>query len=145
MVRVKEKGILGIIPVTLPADHPIAKRGTNHQVTELGLKYLLQLIEENYRKGIKVNEVGRIDHGIVDLDGHKVFKTETILPKDESKGYYCYRMYHYIDYMRSLEIKAEVYNWDNEIAEIYYYDQIKINPGLTDRDFDPENSDYGLD
>jgi len=79
------------------------------------------------------------------VDGRKVFKTESILPQDPVKGYYCYRMEHYIDFIRSLEIKAVIYRWDNQLYESYTYTQIKINSGLTDRDFDPENPDYDLD
>jgi len=143
-VRVRESGILGIIPVTLPVDSEIAKRGSNHMVTEIGLKNLLDMIEFDYRKAAPKGELTRKNHGIVDVDGHKVFKQESILSKDKSKGYYCYRMIHYIDYLRSLEIQAEVFNWDNELQESYLYTQIKLNAGLTDRDFDPSNPDYDL-
>ncbi len=143
-VRVRESGILGVIPVTLPIHHQIAKRGTNHLVTEVGLKNLIDMIEFNYRKAIAKGELERVNHGIDEVDGHKVFKMQSILPKDESKGYYCYRIMHYIDFIRSLEIMADIYNWDDELQEKYLYTQIKLNPGLTDRDFDPDNPDYDL-
>lgn len=144
-VRVRESGILGVVPVTLPVDSEIAKRGSNHMATEIGLKNLLDMIEFDYRKAAPKGELKRKDHGIVDVDGHKVYKMESILPKDKSKGYYCYRMIHYIDYIRSLEIQAEVFNWNDELQESYLYTQIKLNAGLTDRDFDPANPDYDLE
>ncbi len=143
-VRVREKGILGVIPVTLPIDSEIAKRGTNHVITETGLKYLLDLIEENYRKANPNGDVEDKNYGIVDVDGHKVYKRENILSRDKSKGYYCYRLMNYIDFTRSLEIKAETWNHDNEYSESYLYTQIQINPDLTENDFDPENPDYSL-
>ena len=46
--------------------------------------------------------------------------------------------------MRSLEIKAVMYNWDNQLQESYTYTQIAINPGLKDIDFDPDNPEYRL-
>jgi len=144
-VRVRESGFLGIIPVTLPVDSELAKRGSNHMVTEIGLKYLLGMIEKDYRSAAPKGELQRINRGMVEVDGRKVFQTESILPQDPVKGYYCYRMEHYIDFIRSLEIKAVVYRWDNQLYESYTYTQIKINSGLTDRDFDPENPDYDLD
>jgi hypothetical protein len=144
-VRVRESGVLGIIPVTLPVESEIAKRGSNHMVTEIGLKYLLELIDKNYRKAVAAKELGRKNHGIADLDGNKAYWTESILPKDPAKGYYCYRMHHYIDFARSLEIKAVVFRWDDKLYEQYYYTQIKLNAGLTDRDFDPTNPDYSLE
>lgn len=103
------------------------------------------MIEFDYRKAEQRGEIERKNYGIEDLDGHKVYKMESILPKDKSKGYYCHRMVHYIDYLRSLEIKAEMYTWDDQFYESYYYTRIKVNSGLTDRDFDPENPDYDLD
>jgi len=144
-VRVREKGTLGLIAVTIPVDWEIAKRGSNHPCTEIGMKYLLFMIENDYRKGIARGELVRKNYGMVEVDGRQVFKIESILPKDSSKGYYCYRMMHYIDFMRSLEIKAEIYRWDDQLYESYLYTQIKLNTGLTDRDFDPKNPDYRLD
>lgn len=143
-VRVRESGILGVIPVTLPVDAELAKRGSNHMLTELGLKYLIGMIEFDYRKAASRGDVTRINHGIVDYDGRKVYKMESVLPRDKSKGYYCYRLVHYIDFIRSLEIRAEMYTWDDQLYETYYYTQIKLNQGLTDKDFDPENPDYDL-
>lgn len=143
-VRVRESGLLGVIAVTIPIDSELAKRGTNHLCTEVGLKYLLTMIENDFIKGGPKGEIGRKNYGIVDLDGNKVYKMESIMPQDPKKGYYCYRIVHYIDYIRSLEIKAEIYNFKNEIQEIYYYTDIKLNPGLPDQDFDPANPKYGL-
>lgn len=143
-VRVRESGLLGVIPVTLPVDSEIARRGTNHLVTELGLKYLVDMIEFDFRKADPKKEITRKNYGIVDVDGHPCYKMESILPRDKSKGYYCYRIIHYIDYIRSLEIKAEIYNWNDQLQESYLYTQIELNPGLGDADFDPANPAYDL-
>ena len=143
-VRVRESGILGITPVTLPVDSDIARRGTNHYITDIGLKFLFRTIETDYRKAAPRNVIKRINHGIIDLDGVRVYKMETILPRDQSAGFYCYRTMHYIDFLRSMEVKAEMYNWDNVMYESYHYIQIKPNPGFTERDFDPANPEYNL-
>jgi len=59
-------------------------------------------------------------------------------------GYYCGRLRHYIDYTRSIEIKAEVFDWNNQLMEKYIYLDIKLNTNLKDIDFDPKNPDYNL-
>ena len=143
-VRVREKGVLGLAAVTIPVDWEIAKRGSNHMCTEIGMKYLLFMIENDYRKAIAKGQLQRKNDGITEVDGRKVYKEESWMPRDQKLGYYCYHMTHYIDFLRSLEIKAEIYNWDDELQESYIYTQIKLNPGLTDRDFDPANPDYKL-
>jgi hypothetical protein len=143
-VRVREKGALGIIAMTIPADWEIAKRGSNHTCTEIGMKYLLFMIENDYRKVIAKGQLQRKSEGMVEVDGVKVYKEESWMPRDKKLGYYCYHMTHYLDFLRSLEIKAEVYNWDDELQESYYYTEIKLNSGLTDKDFDPANPEYKL-
>ncbi len=149
-VRVREGGsgisdrILGIAPAWIGLTSSLARRGTNHLVTEIGLKHLLEMIKKDYLRGKGTNDIKRVNHGIQEVDNHKVYVMENILPKDPKKGYYCYRIIHYIDYMRSLEIKAVMYNWDNQLQESYTYTQIAINPGLKDIDFDPENPEYRL-
>jgi len=149
-VRVREGGsglsdrILGVVPAWLGLYTELAHRGSNHYVTEIGLKNLLDMIKKDYMKSKGTNDLKRKNHGIQEVDGHKVYVMESILPKDPNKGYYCYRMIHYIDYLRSLEIKAVMYNWDDQLYESYTYTQIKINPGLKDIDFDPNNPEYRL-
>lgn len=143
-VRVRESGVLGVMPVTLPIDSDIARRGTNHYITDLGLKFLFRTIEADYRKAAPKNHQQRINHGIVMLEGVRVYKMESILPRDKSLGYYCYRIIHYIDFMNSLEVKAEMFDWNNVMWESYHYTQIKPTPGFTERDFDPDNPEYDL-
>ncbi len=143
-LRVRESGILGLIATNIPLTSSLARRGSNHVPTEIGIFYLMKMIENDYRKGRAAGEVKRKNLGIQKVDGHDVFVMESLLPQDESKGYYCYRMLHYIDYKRSLEIKAVMYNWDNELAESYTYTKIKMDPGYTDLDFQPDNPEYDL-
>lgn len=143
-IRVREGGVLGIVPVTLAIDAPLARRGTKHLVTEVGLGQLVSMIERDYLKAGPKGHVKRVNHGIVELDGIKVYKFESILPRDKSLGYYCYRMVHYTDYLRALEIKCEVFNFDDELDEAYYYRALDTKPGLADKDFDTRNKEYKL-
>jgi len=144
-VRVRESGILGIVAVTLPVESELAQRGSNHMVTEIGIRNLLAMVEKDYVKAAPRGDIARKDYGIIELDGRKLYKVESILPNDPSLGYYTPRMTHYLDYMRSLETRAEVYNFRGELYEMYYYTDIDLDPGFTDRDFDPDNPEYDLD
>ncbi len=143
-VRVRESGLLGIVAVDIPLTSSLARRGSNHVPTEIGIFYLIGMIEKDYRKASQAGDLTRINHGIQDLDGHKVFVMESRLQRDPGKGYYCYRMMHYIDYQRSLLIKAEIFNFQDQMSEMYYYTEIKMNPPYTDADFDSENPEYDL-
>ncbi len=143
-IRVREGGMLGIVPVTLAVDAPLARRGTKHLVTEVGLGQLVTMIERDYLKAGPKGHIKRVNHGITEIDGIKVYKFESILPRDKSLGYYCHRMVHYTDYLRALEIKCEIFNFDNELDEAYHYREIDTRPALSDKDFDPRNGQYKL-
>lgn len=143
-LRVREGGLLGVIPVTIGVDSAVARRGTNHSVLEVGPIELLHLIERDYAKAAPKGHVERVNHGLVQLDGRSVFKTESVLPRDASLGYYCQRMVHWMDYVRGVEVKAEIHGFDGKLQESYFYRGLDLEAPLTDRDFDPKNPGYKL-
>ena len=139
--RVRESGVLGVVAVTAPIDSKFLRRGTNHLLTEVGFRYYIERNEKEFLKVQGREEFKR--YGIKDLNGVKVYQFESILPKGPDK-YYAYRTMECFDYRNALPVKSEIYNFDNEVKESFYYTQIKVNPGLNDYDFDPANSDYRL-
>lgn len=144
MIRVREGPPLSIIPVTVPLDSAIAKRGTNHLLTEIGLGYMLELILRDYLKASPVGDLTRKDIGLQEIDGKPVFVMESTLKKNPKQNYYCYRLTHYIDYINSFEVKVEVYDWNNQMFEMFTYLKIRENVGLKDIDFDQNNPAYKL-
>jgi hypothetical protein len=143
-LRVREGGVLGIVPVTLGIDAAVARRGTKHLVTEVGVGHLLTLIERDYLRAAPRGHIKRVNLGIEPLDGRMTYKVESILPRDAALGYYCYRMIHTTDYLRGIEVRSEVFNFKDELEESYYYKDVNVAPGLTDVDFDPRNKKYHL-
>ncbi len=143
-IRVREAGLLGVIPVWINLNSSLAMRGTNHTVQEVGMRYLLGMIKTDWQKSHKTGDLTRKNYGIQKLGGHNVYVMESIQQKNPNVDYYCHKLRHYIDYTRSMEIKAEVYGWDNQLLERYTYLNIKLNTDLTDKDFDPENPEYDL-
>lgn len=138
-IRVREGGLLGVMAVTIGVDSAVAKRGTNHTVLEVGPIHLLHLIERDYVKAAPKGHIKRINHGFVQVDGRTVYKTESVLPRDASLGYYCHRMVHYMDHITGVELKSEVYGFDDKLQESYFYKGLRLNPPLTEIDFDPKN------
>ena len=49
-----------------------------------------------------------------------------------------------MDYANSIEPRVDVYNWDNQLQESFTYTKLKLNPGLTEKDFTPSNPEYRL-
>ena len=143
-MRVREAGLLGVLPVTLPADSPVARRGTKHTCTELGLRHMLALIADEYAKAAPRGHIDRVPGGIVRVGGRSLYRLEVKLPRDRAHGYYCQRMVCHIDYVNSLAVRAEIYDFDGELDESYEYLDIAPNAPLVDADFDPANRAYRL-
>ena len=49
-----------------------------------------------------------------------------------------------VDHDYRLPIYAEIFDWDGQLVERYGYRNLRLNPGLTDEDFNPKNPDYGF-
>ncbi len=141
-IRVREAGLLGVKAVTIGVNNPVAKRGSAHVATELGLKHLVFLMERDYHKGMESGQLVRLNHGIEDLDGSPIFKLESQMP--DGQGFYCMRMVHYSDYLRGFEVKCEMFDFADQLLESFYYKELNLNPGLSDADFDPRNRAYKL-
>lgn len=143
-IRVREGGLLGVMAVTIAVDSAVAKRGTNHTVLEVGPIHLLHLIERDYLKASPRGHIKRVNHGFTQVDGRTVYKTESILPKDASLGYYCHRMVHYMDHVTGVELRSEIHGFDDKLQESYFYRGLVLNPPLAELDFDPRNPAYKL-
>jgi hypothetical protein len=143
-LRVREGGLLGVLPVTLDVDSALAGRGTNHRITEVGLHHLVALLEQDYVRAHPRGHLERVNHGIAMLDGRPVYKIESRLPRDPTLGYYCHRVVHYTDYVNAIDVKAEVYDFHDALQETFHYRELATEPKLTDHDFDPKNRAYHL-
>ena len=143
-LRVREAGLLGVMPVTLDVEGALTGRGTNHLATEVGLHHMVALLEQDHDRATSQGHLERINHGMVNLDGRPVYKIESRLPRDKSLGYYCHRVVHYTDYLVAVDVKAEVYDFDNQLHEEMHYRELDATPRLSDADFDPGNRSYRL-
>jgi outer membrane lipoprotein-sorting protein len=39
-------------------------------------------------------------------------------------------------------VRIALYDWDDHLFENYNYEELNLNAGLTDTDFDPQNPEY---
>jgi hypothetical protein len=143
-LRVREAGLLGLLPVTLDVKGALSGRGTNHLATEVGLHHMVTLLEQDHDRAVARGHLERINHGLVDLDGRPAYKMESRLPRDPSLGYYCHRVVHYTDFLAAVDVKAEVYDFEDRLHEELHYRDLDASPGLSDADFDPGNRAYRL-
>lgn len=151
-MRAHEGGAAGkFLPtVWLPPDGVLAMRGQLHPITEIGFENLVvKLIEKGekdrkhgeceveFKPGAKINgrmcTVLQVKHPTP--RAHFEFHIAQIFIDDDTK----------------LPVRYAAYHWPTDpsdkmgpVIEEYTYLDVKVNPGLSDSDFDPENPNYNF-
>jgi hypothetical protein len=127
----------------------LAMKGQRYPLTDIGLENLVvKLIE----RGEKDRRHG---HCLVDLyPGGKVGgRSCTILRvvHPEQQPHFDFHIAEiFLDDEWKIPVRYAAYGWakndkqENEVIEEYTYQKIKINVGLTDKDFDMANADYNF-
>ncbi|HYL79519.1 MAG TPA: DUF1571 domain-containing protein [Candidatus Acidoferrum sp.] len=138
------RGIRRLFTAALdPSDQRVMEQ-SRHPVTDVGIGRLLEIVSENARRGAKAGALQVVDQGITELAGRRVRTLEGLLPREPKLAYYCYRVILSFDEENHLPIRVVVFDWDDQIVEEYTHTNLQLNPGLTGRDFDPDNGDYGF-
>lgn len=141
-IKVHEAWMKADFSLNLDPQGAIAMGGSRHPITDSGLEKFLRLLGRNLRKGIPSGEIMYRELGEEIVYGSKSWKIEYLFPRERTKGYYCYRAVINIDTESKLPIKASIYDWDGLLIEDYEYENLKLNAGLTDADFNPKNPEY---
>ena len=143
-VRIHEGGIFGIITVNIDPKGSLAMRGNRHPVTDAGIDHLLHVMAENFRRGTKAGDLAVLACGEEVVYSRKTQRFEAIFSEGRTKDYYGRRIIINLDVENRLPIRIEIYDGENQLVEKYGYEDLKLNPGLTDLDFDPKNPEYNF-
>lgn len=134
------------ITVNLRPDASLAMRGNRHPITDLGFGQAIDFITRGARLAELRPQDGvtMIDHGDYMVYGVRAHCIESIAPVKKFSPYYAHRAKICID--RKTKMPARITVWDDEdnMIEDYGFENVKLNVGLTDHDFDPSNSEYNF-
>jgi len=138
------KGLQRLFTAALdPTDARVMDQ-SRHPVTDVGIGRLLEIVGENARRAFRNGVLRVVDRGIGEVAGRRVRQVESVLPRDPRAGYYAYRVQLAFDEELRLPIRVTVYDWSDQLVEDYIYGELRTNPGLSTRDFDPANKEYGF-
>ena len=140
-------GIQNIVRATLEPTGWIAMRGNRYPITEFGIETLLVRMIEKGERDRKYDEVEiEIDRDLT-FDGHAC--TLLTIKHPTQRDHFEFHIAKiYIDDELDIPVGYEGYLWPKEpggepqLLEKYLYKDIKLNVGLTDIDFDPDNPEY---
>ena len=143
-----EGGFKNLLTVKLKPSNPLAMFGQRYPITDLGIEnLLLKLIERGE---------GEMRHGECDVqiikDAKVSGRTCTLIQVEHPMRphFDFYRARIFIDDEHALPIRYAAWTWPKEeggepvLEEEYTYQKLRLNVGLTDKDFDPENSEYNF-
>ena len=135
-------GAISLFPICrwLKPTDPLAMAGNKYPITRSGIGNMIKGLIEQYELAEKNGDLEAFYMGIEILDGRRTHVIGRRLPKKDE--YACYLSITNIDIETKLPIRNISFNWDMELEELYYYKDLKLNQGLTEKDFDPNNSKY---
>lgn len=142
-------GLLNLVRVTLDPESDVAMKGNRYSIRHIGMLNLIRKMLAKSEIGMQIEECQvKIERGI-QVDSLKCSRLEIVFEKPHPEiDFHMARIY--IDDERNLPIAYEGYLWPEKegdpppLLEKYFYTNIQLNVGLTDKDFDPDNPEYNF-
>lgn len=150
-IMVHDVGIGKLLAGTLDLDPrgDRAMEDNRHPITEAGLGHLIETVYQRWNAEMKPGETKvTIAHGAT-IGNRRCTMIESMHPR-RHPSYMFHKVKLYIDQEHGLPIRFEAYDWPRragqpaELVEEYTYHNLRINPGLSERDFDPGNAQYSF-
>ena len=147
---VHDVGIGKLIAGTLKLDPrgSMAMEDNRHPITEAGLGQLIETIVNAWDKELSPEESRVLIHPNARVGKRECVMIESIHPNKRPEFLY-HMVKVYIDKENNLPIRFEAYDWPKggkapDLMEEYTYSDLRVNVGLTPRDFDPANKSYSF-
>lgn len=148
-IRAHQGGFLRHITVNLDPTGSLAMKDSRHPIMHAGFDHTVELIAKDMRLAKENPEWGAQikDLGVQNIHGAQSYCYEATMDKKKYPKFYAYKAL--ICMHLALKIPNKVHIWDYEdgqvrLVEQYSYENVKLNVGLTDADFDPSNPDYAF-
>ncbi|HBE71479.1 MAG TPA: hypothetical protein DDW52_25310, partial [Planctomycetaceae bacterium] len=131
----------------LAPDGMLAMLGNKYPMTEIGLERMIEKLIEKGREDLK-----RGPCQVTIAPDQKVGAAKCTLyqithpEKDDRFDFHIAQIF--VDHQRNIPLRYAAYMWPDEkggeppLEEEYTFLDVKLNVGLKDADFDPENKDY---
>ncbi len=142
-----ERGLLGLLTVRLKPEGRIAMMGQRYPITKIGLQVLAEELIDRGESQRKFGECEVRFAKDAKVGQRKCTLIQVVHPH-RREHFDFYRARIFIDDELNLPIRYAAWSWPETpggepvLLEEYTYLNLKINVGLKDSDFDPDNSEY---
>lgn len=135
------------VTVAIDPRSEMAMRQRRYPVTELGIRNLIQRLIESGRQELQFRDIDVKHFNHAKINGRACRAIQLLHPvRREHSRYQLVRLF--IDDKLNLPIRFASWDWPQKeggkprLLEEYTYVGLKLNVGLTDRDFDHRNENY---
>jgi len=134
------------ITVDLDPAGTLATRGQRHPITDFGLGKMIELLARDvHLAGARPQDkVTYLDLGTSKMSGATVRCVEATTPSARWSPYYAYKARICINAKTQMPVRVIIWDRDEQLLEDYTYKNVRLNVGLSDADFSPENEEYGF-
>ena len=117
-------------------------KNCRHSILDSDIGFIINIIKTNFQKAKKSSQFKVNQLKDTEFERKFLHTYEILLPDD--KFYYGRKIIVGIDEKLNIPVKFEVYNSDYKLLEDYRFYDLKINTGLSEKDFDEDNPDYNF-
>ncbi len=147
---VHDVGFGKLLAGTLALD-PLGSRamdGCRHPITEAGIGHMIETIIEGWEAEMSPGET-LVEYKNVKVNDRSCLMIVSTHPRQQP-DFLFHQVRVYIDREFGLPIRFEAYDWPTRpgveplLIEEYTYHNLRLNVGLTEKDFDPSNKAYSF-
>lgn len=135
-------GLFRFVTLHLNPEGRMAMKRNHHSLRRSGMEKIFDILDESYSKYRSTGCGSIILKGESRIDNRTVLVIQGEFP--ERMDFYAAKIIMYMDKEHMLPIKVSVYDRSGKLYEEYSFHDLKINVGLDEHDFDPENSEYNF-
>lgn len=142
-----EGGFKNWVRVSLPTNSMLAMLGNRYPITEIGIENLIVKLIERGERERKLGDC-QVEFLKDQMQGDRKCLVIQITHPERDARFDFYQARIYIDNELNVPIRYSAYVWPEQddgeplLDEEYIYEDLQLNVGLTDDDFDPNNKSY---
>jgi hypothetical protein len=114
----RESGVLGMFSVWLPVDSGLARRDTNHTITEIGFGAMIETMQAEQAKAAAAGGYTRTDEG---FDARGLYCMLFTAPSG-AHGLYAHKLRYCVEGVRVLPMRIEVFDTRGRREFVEYHD-----------------------